>query len=962
MQATCSQCQKILEFSGEAPKFCAYCGQALSAPTEEFILDSGTDSGTEALSQSAEPGVNTPTLPPLPAGILPTSGFPDVVGGYKVLRRLGGGGMGTVYEAEDSASGRRVALKLVLPDYAGSPEAILRFRQEGRLASSVSHPRCVFVLAADEEAGRPYIVMELMPGNTLDDLVRAKGPLPPEEAIAKILDVIDGLQEAHRLGLVHRDVKPSNCFLEKDGHVKIGDFGLARSLMHDSKLTRTGTFIGTPLFASPEQIKMETVDAQSDLYAVAATLYFLLTGKAPFHSGDMMATMARIVSDDPPPMRTKQPKLSRALDKVVLRGLQRDRKRRWRDLEEFRRALMPFLPAKPSMVGASLRTAAYVIDNFVIGLISAIPTIIILGPVAYLEMITGSEGRKSPSLLGMVVGGLVFLLYFGLQEGFWGWSVGKRLLRLRVGTAADNRPPGVGRAFLRVAIFYFLLTFGAWVHTVVSVVYDLPANFEYAPKEQQDFVAWLGFGQGIYSLLALGVIISTMREKNGYRAMHEILSGTKTYRLHWPRPRKKQILISRPFDLDISQEPGIPERVGNYRVRGALRWNEREGTLMAEDTQLGRKLWLWLRPASEPSLDTSRRSISRATRIRWVSCGTQNSWQWDAFLAPGGMPLPALVEGERRLSWAEVRLILEDLTEELLASCAEGTLPHTLTLHQVWVEPNGRIQLLGTPLQGTNNQVKGLITSNENAQKNPGDQERALRFLREVAITALEGKPRPPGDMSGPVQAPVPVHAEGLLKELFQTGEPGQILAKWQKELEATRERATEVSRLRRFGHLVFNMTLLNISFGPILFSFLVFVFLMDYWEVYNLPEPGDLAERLLPAFPVIGFFLAMWVVWDFIFRGGYMFWRGGVHLRRADGGKPRRWQCAWRTFLLWLPVCALFTLATIVALLDPDLLWLYMGIWGLGVLLLLVYAVLAIIYPTRSIHDRLAGTYLVPD
>src|SRR5438067_3057910 len=104
--------------------------------------------------------------------------------------------------------------------------------------------------------------MELMPGNTLNDLVRQRGPLPPEEAVTRILDVIDGLREAHRLGLVHRDVKPSNCFLGPDGAVKVGDFGLARSLASDARLTRTGTFLGTPLFAAPEQIKTEAVDAQ----------------------------------------------------------------------------------------------------------------------------------------------------------------------------------------------------------------------------------------------------------------------------------------------------------------------------------------------------------------------------------------------------------------------------------------------------------------------------------------------------------------------------------------------------------------------------------------------------------------------------------------------------------------------------------------------------------------------------
>jgi serine/threonine protein kinase len=139
-----------------------------------------------------------PTTLDLRPGDADAVALPATVGGYRLLRMLGAGGMGSVYEAEEAATGRRVALKLLAPDYADSPDAVQRFRQEGRLASAIAHPRCVFVLAADEEAGQPYIVMELMPGATLESLVAERGPLPPEEAVARALDIIDGLREAHR--------------------------------------------------------------------------------------------------------------------------------------------------------------------------------------------------------------------------------------------------------------------------------------------------------------------------------------------------------------------------------------------------------------------------------------------------------------------------------------------------------------------------------------------------------------------------------------------------------------------------------------------------------------------------------------------------------------------------------------------------------------------------------------------
>jgi serine/threonine protein kinase len=150
---SCPRCRKALEYSGDRPSFCAYCGHAL-AETEV--------AGVTALHTSDE--------------------VPQTVGGYRLLRPLGAGGMGTVHEAEEVATGRRVALKLIAADHADSPDAVERFRREGRLASAISHPRCVFVHAADEENGRPYIVMELMPGPTLQDRLDQHGPLPVDEA------------------------------------------------------------------------------------------------------------------------------------------------------------------------------------------------------------------------------------------------------------------------------------------------------------------------------------------------------------------------------------------------------------------------------------------------------------------------------------------------------------------------------------------------------------------------------------------------------------------------------------------------------------------------------------------------------------------------------------------------------------------------------------------------------------
>lgn len=327
-----------------------------------------------------------------------------------------------------------------------------RFRQEGRLASAITHPRCVFVLAADEEEGRPFIIMELMPGSNLQDLVREKGPLPAAEAVPKILDAIEGLREAHRLGVIHRDVKPSNCFLEADGRVKIGDFGLSKSLVSDANLTRTGSFLGTPLYASPEQIKGDAVDPRTDVYSVSATLYYLLTGRAPFQGSDAAATLARIVSDPPPPPRSIRPDIPPDLERVVLKGLERSRDRRYRDLDGLAAALSPFAPGRTTMASLWLRSAAYFIDVF----LSKYPVLIVVGGV---RVVTSRELVLSHLVqdmyLNAVMDPLVILVAYFLVESLTGASPAKWLLGLRV-RGDGSSGTTLGRMWLRATIFYAL--------------------------------------------------------------------------------------------------------------------------------------------------------------------------------------------------------------------------------------------------------------------------------------------------------------------------------------------------------------------------------------------------------------------------------------------------------------------------------------------------------------------------
>jgi uncharacterized RDD family membrane protein YckC len=746
MQVVCDKCSRVLDYSGARPSFCAYCGQALSA-------DVRTPS-------SHDPAA--PTVPAEPPARSETPAAPREVGGYCLLRKLGGGGMGAVYEAEETHSGRRVALKLITPELAGSADAVERFRQEGRIASMVAHPRCVFVQAVDEQAGQPYIVMELMPGKTLKDLVDQRGPLPAEEAIAKILDVLEGLQEAHRLEVIHRDVKPSNCFLDADGRIKVGDFGLAKSLVKDPHLTRTGAFIGTPHFASPEQVRGEAIDRQTDVYSAAATLFYLLTGQPPFAGSDSSATLARIVSDPAPSVLNVRPELSPALDAVVRRGLERERKRRYQTLEEFRQVLLALRPQPLSRDGVGLRLVAYlVIDLFAIAAVAS--------GISWLltRLVTG--GQNWPEETRTALFGLLFvpayLAYFIAAEHFWGASLGKALCRLRVCSPHWIDPPGWGPTAVRAAVCLSLC------HLGLILFYTVPS-----------------IGDGVVFLSGVGFVLMVlpMRERDNWRGLHEILSGTRVATLTRPRATGEllssggwllSLLQSRRLDRDAMPVGPLPQRMGGFAVRGALKWTADDRVLLGEDSAFGRRVFLWLRPLTTPPLTPARREIGRPTRLRWLAAGRQGDLQWDAILAPSGCPLPDYVRSEGALSWHEALPFLEDLAGELRAACADGTLPRILSPAQVWLQADGRARLADTP----------LLAGEDEESRRGSDQERALDLLRRTALLALEGQPRPAGPAVGPIRASLPERARDVLDRLLGSG-PGY---------EAVEQVRADLARLR---------------------------------------------------------------------------------------------------------------------------------------------------------------------
>jgi hypothetical protein len=782
MRLNCPHCQAAYEFTDRRPAFCPFCGKPLAAETATLPLPAPARPDSEAATIAATP----------PAAETVADADPETIGGYRLLRVLGVGGMGKVYEARDINTGRRVALKLVTAEYAGSPDAVERFRQEGKLASLIAHPRCVFVLAADEENGRPYIVMELMPGDTLEDHIRHWGALPPAKALALILDVIEGLQEAHRVGVVHRDVKPSNCFFGPDGRLKIGDFGLSKSLVvQKAHLTKTGSFLGTPLYASPEQVRGEALDPQTDVYSVAATLYYLLTGRAPFQSDNAAVTLARIAADPPPPMRTLRPELSPALDAVVLRGLERDRKRRWHNLDEFADALRPFLRGRLSASGLGGRSGAFVLDVFVVW-VAAAALEFLLVPLLGIDF-QSPAAEPLLTLVSQLCVLVLWQLYFGFCEGLAGWSPGKWLVGLRVRDATLGGTPGLGRGLLRALITNFLFNFGV-----------VASSFLLAPGPLAASATVGGYVAGI------GLMVCTMRQRNGFRGLHEL--GSRTCVVRQPRRRPWTLSVPPPSHT-LSRPTGVPEEIGafdvrgvfrSFAVRGAYRWDDNGRILLGFDPTLGRQVVLWLRHRDERPLPAARREVNRTSRLRWLAAGPFGVFQWDAFVVPDGCSLPALVAANGRMQWPQVQQLLKQLLDELLLAIQEGTLPERPEPSMIWVRPDGHATLIDMPL--TREAAPG-----SEANDTPVDQ--ALDLLARVAVLTLEGRPAP-AQLPERVAAPLPVPAAAALRDLLRFGQTGFGLNAFKKRLHGLQEKPPEVTRARRAAQMALAALLLFATGG----------------------------------------------------------------------------------------------------------------------------------------------------
>jgi eukaryotic-like serine/threonine-protein kinase len=283
-------------------------------------------------------------------------------GRYRLESRIGSGGMSTVYRAHDETLERFVAIKLMNREVATDSDQLERFRREARAVARLSHPNIVHVIDAGEDEGRPYIVFEYIDGETLKERIHRLGRLEIPEAVAYCVEIARALGAAHATHVVHRDVKPQNVLIDRDGTAKVTDFGIARTLEEDG-LTADGRVLGTTDYVSPEQALGHHVSGQSDLYSLGVVLYEMLTGELPYRGDNQVAVAMQHVRESVPDVRALRPDVSAALAAVIERATDKDLSQRYADDAEMIAELESALALETNRAGGADGQVTAVIDT-----------------------------------------------------------------------------------------------------------------------------------------------------------------------------------------------------------------------------------------------------------------------------------------------------------------------------------------------------------------------------------------------------------------------------------------------------------------------------------------------------------------------------------------------------------------------------------------------------------------------
>ena len=889
MKTFCPACERNISYLGETPRFCQHCGSRLPKPADDAPRasspapianpdvqaepDSGNNTGE---GKSPEENTVAPSLPVVKN--LPV-GEGDVVGPYQVVRLLGSGGMGTVWEAVETKTGRRVALKRLSSSMANDEQYVQRFVREAQLCAKVSHPKVTFIYGSGSDNGQPYIAMELMPGKTLADVIEETGPLAHTYAVDCIIDAAEGLTAAHKIGLIHRDVKPSNCFLDTDDSIKIGDFGLSKSLLGpDLNLTQTGTFMGTPSYSAPEQIRGSELDERTDIYSVGATMFHLLTGRTPF-LGDAMTVTAQIVTDDPPLVSEFVPDIPKGLDRIVAKCMAKEPVDRFQTLEELKISLMPFASKRGSVFAdIGRRLAAFMIDQT---LIWATYSVLVFAIVLIMTMKMQFDGTPSEelqakltqdkTLMPLTIGfaSMVFLLsliYFSITEGLFGRSLGKRLMDLRV-INHEGQHPGILRALLRS--FALPACFG--LSLIGVIVY---ANYYGPPKTAIDNLVFLVTTSG-FGLVIAAICLSTMRTSNGLLGLHGLISGTKVIRCQRSKLRIP-IVQPKPELLDSM-------KFGPYESRQSMGESQYGRVFLGHDEPLQRDVWIVERATgAEPEL--SRINLARVSRQRWLEGGNfEDGRRWDAYEAINGIPIQQFVGMQSKADWSLYRNFMIDIVEELRQAINDNTLPPTLSLALVWLDKDGHAKLLDRHLVNvvSANDTTVAIDKACGTETKKDPVEASVRLVQDL------------GDLFQRTSV-LPASVQDFVIELGRRPRTEETLDWARNKLESLSKNLAGLSWDTRVG---IQGATLGVE-AVVYLTVSALIFLVCY---HVLPIPnrfrfftGAALSMVLPT------------VMGFVLQGGLVFRFMGVQVSNLRGRAANGVVTAVRSLISWLPAVAI--------------------------------------------------------
>ena len=713
--------------------------------------------------------------------------FGDLLGDWRLIRYLGQGGFGEVWEAEDIGSGRRLALKVLTRLRSASPQMLLGFRREGQLAASINHPRSVYVFGVEENQGQPVIAMELLSAGTLKDLLRERGKLPAKEAVDFILDIIEGLEAAQEVGIVHRDVKPSNCFIGDDGRAKIGDFGISKLLQPENAGTITESFAGTPTYASPEQVRGRNVDFRSDIYSVGATLYTLLTGKPPFEGNDAGELLARIVSEEPIPLSKREVRLPKGLAPIIRRCMSKDREKRYGSYAAMRAELLPFSSAWGLTAGnLARRSVAFAMDE----------TLVVLG----ISTLVGLAASGFQGAYGSI---LAHLLYYLIFEALWGLTPGKYLMGLRVVTASGATMT-LRVALARTAVFGSILLPAILVHAMIG-----PAP-----------LMWL---------LTILAFLTTMRRENGFAGPHEIISKTRVMTVRWTTADRVSV---RQPDRSPIADAASTGWFGPYRALKDIWRTDSEALVLAFDDVLQRNVWVHTTPRGKGP-NANRLAAGSPGKLRWLQAGHASS-EWNAFEAPTGMSFCDWVRVHGKLSWAQTHSVLPGIVEGIEANLEEP--PFYCSLQHIWIDGQGRPKLLEFPASLGAGPTTAMTPDNASA------------FLFQVLEFALTGSATPlDRPRRTPPGVPLPEHARAFVARLCDPSRGPSKIGTIRSELHRLSGRPVEVSRTAKAGMLAIVAALPIILWAGFALKPLIDSIRMPVWEqeLQRVPTYDGLARNL---------------------------------------------------------------------------------------------------------------------